>query len=128
LGGAPIRWKTRKQPTVALSSCEAEFMAIAEGTTEILYLQSLCTSLGIYDDTTMTTIYTDNQGALSFAKGDIKQHQRTKHIDVRYHFIREQDTIHYKHIPGYDNLADALTKPLAKLNLQKFTSHIGLSA
>ena len=115
LGSAPISWKSRKQPTVALSSCEAEYMALAEATKEALYLRTLCLSFNIIQES-MTKIMCDNQGAISLTKESSKQHQRTKHIDVRYHFLRNQEQVTFDYVPTNDNVADILTKPLCRIN------------
>ena len=111
LGSAPISWKSRKQPTVALSSCEAEYMALSEATREALYLRKLTGSLNLIQ-TTQTTIFCDNKGTLALTKSGAEQHQRTKHIDVRYHFVREQSEVTFEHVPSCDNVADFLTKSL----------------
>ena len=109
--GAPISWKTRKQPTVALSTTEAEYMAISDATKEMIYLRSFCTSLG-FQQPSENELYSDNLSALALTKGGVVQHCRTKHIDVRYHFIREQTNICFVHVPSSSNLADCMTKPL----------------
>jgi hypothetical protein len=114
LGGTPISWKSRKQPTVALSSSEAEYMAITEGTKEALYLRQLCISLGLLQSDT-TTIHVDNQSAIALANNTAGNHSRTKHIDIRYHFIRQQTDITYVHVDSKSNLADILTKPLDRI-------------
>jgi len=114
LGSAPVGWKTRKQPTVALSSCEAEYMALAEATKEALYLRSLCSSINL-TQMTETTVYCDNQGTLALTRSGAKQHNSTKHIDVRYHFVREQSDVTFPHVPTRDNVADFLTKSLGTL-------------
>ena len=114
LGSAPVSWKTQKQPTVALSSCEAEYMALAEATKEALYLRSLLRSLGIFQPE-ITTVYTDNQGALALSKNSAKRHNRSKHIDIRFHFVREQSAVAYEHIPTCANIADILTKSVGGL-------------
>ena len=67
LGSASISWRTRKQPTVALSSCEAEYMALAEATKEALHLRHLTDSLGM-PQSNPTTVFCDNQGALALSK------------------------------------------------------------
>ena len=118
LGGTPIAWKTRKQQTVALSSCEAEYMSIAEATKEMIYLRSFCTSMGL-PQPMQSTIYCDNQGALTLTRETSKQHHRTKHIDVRFHFIRQQTEIGYEYITSQNNLADIFTKPLSKVSHNK---------
>ena len=117
LGSAPISWKSRKQPTVSLSSCEAEYIALAEAVKEILYLQSLCFAVNI-KQSNPTILFCDNQGAIALTKDRSKQHQRTKHIDVKYHFVREQKNIDYKYIATNDNKADILTKSLTKSSHQ----------
>jgi hypothetical protein len=109
LGSGPISWKTRKQPSVALSSCEAEYMALAEATKEALHLRNYC--MHIISELQLITIYCDSQAAISLTKDNAK-HSRTKHIDVRYHFIKEQKEIQYVYTPTEENLADYLTKPL----------------
>lgn len=126
LGSSPIIWKTRKQPTVALSSCEAEYMAIAEATKETLYLRSLCSSLGIQQPPT-TTVYSDNQSAIALTRNEGGRHNRTKHIDTRYHFIREQSNVSYEYINTEDNLSDNLTKPLALPKLQTAVTRMYLT-
>ena len=118
LGGTPIAWKTRKQPTIALSSCEAEYMSLTEATKELIYLRSFCQSMGL-EQPTQSTIYYDNQGALALTKETSKQHIRTKHIDVRYHLIRSQTEIIYKYIGTENNPADIFTKPLSRLRHSK---------
>ena len=60
-------------------------------------------------------LFCDNQGAIALTIERSKQHQRTKHIDVRYHFIREQNDIIFKCVNAEDNLADIVTKSLSKL-------------
>ena len=114
LGGTPIAWKTRKQPTIALSSCEAEYMSLTEATKELIYLRSFCQSMGL-EQPTQSMIYCDNQGALALTKETSKQHNRTKHIDVRFHFIRSQTEIIYEYIGTENNPADIFTKPLSRL-------------
>jgi len=114
LGGAPISWKSKKQQTVALSSCEAEYMALTDATKELLYLRTFCISIEI-PQTDTTTLYCDNQGAISLTADKPGQHSRTKHIDVKYHFVRHQPTIVYDYIRTDENKADVLTKPLGAI-------------
>jgi hypothetical protein len=114
LGGQPISWNSRQQPTVALSSCEAEYMALSEATKEMLFLQTLCKTLSVHQEIN-NTIFTDNLGAIALTKGQSHSHQRSKHIDIRYHFIREQTTVIYDHINGKENPADVMTKGLPRV-------------
>ncbi|XP_067949474.1 uncharacterized protein [Watersipora subatra] len=123
---APISWKTQKQQTAALSSCEAEYMALAEAVKEMIYLRSFCSSLGI-EQSNDNTIFSDKQGTLSLAKGDPVKHNRTKHIDIRYHFLREQSNIKYQYIPSCDNPADCMTKALAKPQFTSVVTRLGIA-
>ena len=84
---AALSLKSRKQPTVALSSCEAEYMALASATQEALYLKQLLTEIDPqFDKTKVITLFEDNQGTIALVNNPV-YHQRTKHIDIRYHFI-----------------------------------------
>ena len=111
LGKVPISWRTTKQSTVALSSCEAEYMAMAEATKEAIYLRNLCLSMNLKQKDKIV-LFTDNSAALKLSENSGKQHNRTKHIDIRFHFIREQNNFVYDHVSSENNLADILTKPL----------------
>ena len=117
--GPPISWKTRKQPTVALSSCEAEYIALAAAVQEAMFLFSL---LKEFIRQTSIVIQIDNQGAMALSKNPIVQN-RSKHIDIRYHFIREKvqnGFISLKYVPSECNVADLMTKPYSKIKLQRF--------
>ena len=86
-------------------------MALAEATKEILFLQILCKTFSMHQRPT-NTIFTDNLGAIALTKGHSHSHQRTKHIDIRHHFVRDQTSVIYNHISGKENPADILTKGL----------------
>ncbi|XP_076657790.1 uncharacterized protein LOC143361943 [Halictus rubicundus] len=88
LADAPITWESRRQRCVALSSVEAEYMALTEAIKEAVYLRSLLSELGMSEvDHGGTIVYCDNQGAQKLIKNPVF-HSRTKHIDIRYHYIR----------------------------------------
>ncbi|XP_067931146.1 uncharacterized protein [Watersipora subatra] len=110
---APISWKFRKQPIVALSSCEAEYMALSDAVKELLYLRSFCDQMNMSQPES-SILYTDNQGAIAMTKGNTSSHTHTMHIDVRYHFLREQQHVEFQYVPTNENVADCMTKPLAK--------------
>lgn len=80
--GPPISWKSKKQVTVALSTCEAEYMALAATTQESLYLIQLMSGMESKCQRTPVTIFVDNQGTIALSK-DPASHQRSKHIDIR---------------------------------------------
>ena len=87
LGGAAISWKSSKQTCVALSTAEAEYVALSAAVQEALWLQQLASDL-LNKSIRETTILEDNQSAVCLAKKD-QVHGRTKHIDINYHFIRD---------------------------------------
>jgi hypothetical protein len=115
----PISWKSQKQRTVALSSTEAEYIALTETVKECIWLRSLFTFLGL-DMKDASTINEDNQSCMKLAKNAIF-HKRTKHIEIQYHFTREvmerkEATLVY--CPTKEMVADMLTKylPLQQFN------------
>ena len=85
--GPAISWKSKKQPTVALSSCEVEYMALSATTQESVYLNDLLIEINktLFEP---ATIKGDNQGAIAMFKNLIKNN-RSKHIDIKFHFIRD---------------------------------------
>ncbi|KAJ9542762.1 hypothetical protein OSB04_029268 [Centaurea solstitialis] len=119
LDGCAISWRAHLQPTVALSTTEAEYMAVSEVVKEGVWLKGffgeLCERLKVEE------VFCDNQGAVLLTK-DRVLHDRTKHIDIRHHYVREvvaRDDLKVVKISTDDNAADMLTKPLpvAKFNL-----------
>mmetsp|Transcript_5436 Transcript_5436/g.6857 ORF Transcript_5436/g.6857 Transcript_5436/m.6857 type:complete len:155 (+) Transcript_5436:92-556(+) len=86
-GGAPISWKSKNQPTVALLTTEAEYLALTEAIKEAIWIAQLFKQLNI-PLTLPISIYEDNNSCILLAEHPVF-HQRTKHIDIRYHFIRE---------------------------------------
>lgn len=112
-GGAAISWESRKQRTVALSSTEAEYMAIAEAVKEAIYLKNFLHEAG-FGDVADIVIFNDNRGANLLTRNSVFHH-RTKHIDMRYHFIRDalkRDHIKLEYLPTNEMTADVLTKSL----------------
>lgn len=122
-----ITWNTKKQQSVAASSTEAEYMALYEAVKEALWLKSLANSIHIIIPTPII-IYEDNNGCISIANNPTN-HKRTKHIDIKYHFSREQiekNVIKLNYIPTGQQLADALTKPLPAVTFHEMTQNMGL--
>ena len=110
LGGCTISWRSKKQPIVALSSTEAEYVALCEASQETAWLRRLLFDVGLVQSEP-TIIYEDNQGAMALARNP-KDHPRTKHIDVRYHYIREcieRKRVSVVYLPTADMVADTLT-------------------
>ncbi len=120
--GPLVSWRSRKQPTVALSTCEAEYMALTDAVQEAKFLKQLCVDLGIVQVSFSVILNVDNQGAINLAKNPM-YHKRSKHIDVKYHFIRSEvsrGTVKLVYIPTNENVADIFTKPVSKVKLDTF--------
>ena len=118
--GPPVSWKSKKQQTVALSSCEAEYMAIAAATQEATYLCTILKDFQISHEPVI--VYTDSQSALGLVKNPIN-HTRSKHIDIRYHFVREKAAdgiIDFRYVSSDQNVADIMTKALSKHKYNHF--------
>lgn len=112
LSGCVISWETKKQKTVALSSSEAEYMALAEACKESLYLGNL--QFEMTNKKYTIELFNDNQSALKLTQNPIF-HKRTKHIDIRYHFCRDcvtNNIVNVKYLPSAEMPADLLTKSL----------------
>ncbi len=110
-----ISWKSKKQNVVALSSCEAEYIALSTCVQEALYLRKLLVCMYCRNVESSVTVGVDNQGSIALAKNPV-HHQRSKHIDVRYHFIRDvvsDGVVKLYYVPTNENIADVLTKPVS---------------
>lgn len=123
--GPLISWKTKKQPTVALSTCEAEYMALAATIQECLYLKQLLEHLDDYQYG-VPMIYEDNQGTIALAKNPVSR-QRCKHIDIKYHFVRStvnNGKVFLEYCPTDQMVADLMTKPATKVKLLTFSTFL----
>jgi len=112
---APISWSSQKQPTVALSTMEAEYIALAKATCKAIWLRKLSSELGILTNSP-TTIFIDNQSAMCFSENPVF-HGHSKHIDIRHYFVCEclaSNKVILNHCASEENVADMFTKPLAK--------------
>lgn len=111
---AAISWSCKKQPTIALSSCEAEIMALSEAAKEGVYLRNFLEDLGFASDAP-TPLSTDNSAAQKLSYNP-EHHERVKHIDRRHFYIRDLVEDHVITVPFVAtaaNMADIFTKPLA---------------
>jgi len=118
LGASPISWRSKKQSVVARSTAEAEYRAIATVTCEVIWLLSLFRDLGI-SGLAPVLLHCDNQAALYIA-GNPVFHERTKHIEVDCHFIREKmqaGIILPTYVSTRAQLADIFTKIVLLLNI-----------
>ena len=126
VAGGAVVWQSKSQEPVALSSCEAEYYAMAEAIKEILWFINILTEMGITFETPI--LYVDNQGAIALSQNPVN-HQRTKHIDIKWHFIRtiiQTGKIRIKYVGTDQNISDIFTKALAATLFSKLT-HIKIS-
>lgn len=115
IAGGCVSWNSKKQATVALSTTEAEYMAAAQATKEAVWLRQLLADLG-YELARPTVLHTDSQGCIALVKNPAF-HNRTKHIDIQHHFIREKaesGVVVLQFCNTQDMMADILTKGLSK--------------
>ena len=112
LNGAAVSWRSQRQVTVALSTTEAEYMALSAATQEALLLQRLLMEMGMSQE--CVTLQEDNQSCIALSKNNMTT-GRSKHIVIKYHFCREKvesGQIRVEYCATEDMLADVLTKPL----------------
>jgi len=127
-------WKSQLQVTVALSTMEAEYMALTEATKELIWIRNLLAELGYTNNkagaNSPTELYSDNQSAIALAKNPVS-HARAKHIDIRHHFIRDavqNEIIWLQYIPTEEMTADSLTKALGREKHEKCAARMGMTA
>ena len=125
--GGAISWSSKRQELVALSTTEAEYVAATHAAKEALWLRSLISSIFNAPPPT-TTLNCNNQSTIALAR-DGQFHARTKHIDIRFHFIRwvvEQGKVALQYCPTADMTADVLTKALTSPKVKHFASTLDL--
>ena len=126
LGGTAVSWGSHLQKIVALSTTEAEYVAVTEASKEMVWLQSFLEELGKKQEDNV--LYCDSQSAIHLAKNP-SFHSRTKHIQLRYHFIRsllEDGILKLEKISGAQNPADMLTKTVTIDKLKLCSASVGL--
>lgn len=130
LGGSPVSWCSQRQKTVSTSTPQAEYTAAAEAAKEAIWLRNFINDLGmpgLYID--RVKLYIDNNAALASTKNP-DYNGKMKHIDVKYHFIRElveEGIIEPLRVPTKENIADILTKPLEKGTFEYLVALMGLN-
>jgi hypothetical protein len=115
MAGGPVTWSSKRQATVALSTVEAEYVAMSRCAQQMVWMQTWLGEVEIgYDIPGI--IRGDSRGAIALAK-TTKDHGKVKHIDIRHHYLRElvkSGVISFEQLASADNLADLFTKPLAR--------------
>jgi len=127
IDGGAISWSSKKQELVTLSTAEAEYVAATHAAKEAIWLRRLIHEL-FPSLARPTTLYCDNQSALKLIEDD-NYRARTKHIDTRYHFVRQvaqTGALNVVYCPTDDMTADILTKPLPKWKVLTHISTLGL--
>ncbi|UYV81527.1 hypothetical protein LAZ67_20001435, partial [Cordylochernes scorpioides] len=115
MNGGTVSWASQRQPIIALSNTESEYIAACSAAKELIWIRRLLQGIGC-DITKETELYIDNQAAIKPVENPVF-HKRTKHIDVRYHFIRskhEEGELKVHHVCSSEQLADIMTKPLPR--------------
>ena len=117
----------QKEDSTSLSTAEAEYIAAGSCCTQLLWMKQMMLDFGITQGT--MSVFCDNQSAIDISKNPV-QHSRTKHIDIRHHFIRdlvEEKIITLHHIPTENQLADIFTKPLDATRFESLRKSLGIS-
>ena len=126
LANSIISWRSHAQKTVALSSTEAEYMAISDSSWQAIWIKTLIKELGIKIRSIL--IYGDNQGSIFIASTAV-QESPTKHINIHYHYICElvvAKEVELQFMPGEMNPANMFTKNLQKIKFTQFWNQLGL--
>lgn len=124
--GCTVSWSSKKQSTVSLSSSEAEYVALSAAAAEAVWISGILEDLHVVANP--VTIFEDNRGCVCMAKN--LESKRTKHIDVKHHFIRdlvERGTLNIEPIGTRDQLADLFTKSLDVTQFQRLATKLGMS-
>ena len=111
VGGNLVTWRSKKQKVVALSSAEVKFRGVAKGITEILWLRKVLYELD-FPPTGASKLFCDNKATIDISENPV-QHDRTKHVEVDRHFVKEKlekEIISIPHVRLEDQLVDILTK------------------
>eukprot|EP00731_Ephydatia_muelleri_P018948 Em0011g988a len=127
MSGGAISWLSKKQPVVALSTTEAEYVALGAATQEVVWLRRLLSDIKA-SPKMPTIISEDNQGTIAIARNPV-YHARTKHIDIKYHYVREalmDGVIDLVYCPTQQMTADILTKPLSRDQFETLRHEMGL--
>lgn len=125
--GNLVTWRSKKQTVVARSSVEAEFRAMSHGICEGIWLERMMEELKVFKEKSIK-LFCDNQAAISIAKNPI-HHDRTKHIEIDRHFIKEkieEGQVRLINTPTRLQIADILTKALPRVNFEELKFKLGM--
>jgi len=131
ISGAPVSWTSKRQSITAQSTTESEYIALSEAGKQAVWLRHLLYALQrphVYREKS-TIVYADNQGSIDLSANPVF-HSRTKHIQVRYHAIREyieNGEIRVEFVPTDRMLADGLTKGLDRVKFERMIEGFGLT-
>ncbi|KAJ9537718.1 hypothetical protein OSB04_030451 [Centaurea solstitialis] len=129
LNGGAISWKSSKQDTIADSTTEAEYIAACDAAKEAVWLRNFLSDLRVVASISRPIdIFCDNSGAVAQAK-EPREHHKSRHVLRKYHLIREiigRGDVRICKIPTEDNVADPLTKPLARAKHEAHANSIGM--
>jgi hypothetical protein len=126
LGSNLISWFSKKQNCVSLSTAEAEYIAAGSSCSQLLWMKQMLGEYNVQQD--VLTLYCDNLSAINISKNPI-QHSRTKHIDIRHHFIRdlvEDNIVTLEHVATENQLADIFTKALDANRFEALRGKLGI--
>ena len=127
MGDTAFTWMSKKQPIVTLSSCEAEYVAATSCVCHAIWLRNLLKELSLTQEEP-TKICVDNKSTIALAKNPVF-HDRSKHIDTRYHYIRECITrkdVQLEYVKSQDQIADIFTKPLKQEDFVRLRNLLGI--
>lgn len=126
-GGAAVSWASKKQPIVTLSTTEAEFVAAANGACQAVWLRNVLEGTGM-EQTESTVMFCDNSSTIKLSRNPVL-HGRSKHIHVRYHFLRElvnDGVINLEYCPTRDQFADIMTKAVTLETFERLRGSLGV--
>ena len=128
MGENAFTWVSKKQSIITLSTCEVVYVAATSCVCLAIWLQNLLKEIGL-PQKELTKFFVDNKSAIDLAKNPVF-HDRSKHIDTRYHYIKECITrkdMLLEYVKSYDQVADIFTKPLKQEDFPKLRSLIGVT-
>ena len=126
LGNNLISWFSKKQNCVSLSTAEAEYIAAGSSCSQLVWMKQMLKEYNVEQD--VMTLYCDNMSAINISKNPV-QHSRTKHIDIRHHYIRDlvdDKVITLEHVDTEEQIADIFTKALDANQFEKLRGKLGI--